>query len=46
MASSTQKTKARRNRKDKPHKANRKADMKRTQNNRKILKELAAEKAA
>ena len=46
MTSLTQKSKARRNRKEKPNKANRKTDLKRTQNNRKILRDLASEKAS
>ncbi len=41
MPSATKKTDAIRKRKDKPHKTNRKTDLKRTQKNQKILKELA-----
>ena len=42
MASNTQKMKKRRNAKKKPHKANLKADAKRTERNREILRELEA----
>ena len=42
MASNTQKTKRRRNAKKKPNKSNLKADMKRTDRTRKILRELGA----
>ena len=42
MASNTQKRKKIMKNKAKPNKANRRADVKRTQKNREILKELAA----
>jgi len=42
MASNTQKKKKVEKNKAKPNKANRKADVKRTQKNREILKQLAA----
>ena len=41
MTSKAKKTKARRKRKERPNKANRKADIKRIQRNQEILKELA-----
>jgi hypothetical protein len=42
MASNTQKTKGKRNGKKKPHKANLKADVKRTDQVRETLRSLAA----
>ena len=42
MTSPAKKTKSIRNRKKRPNKANLKADMKRIQKNREILKELAS----
>ncbi len=45
MASDTQRAKRIRNWKKKPNKGNLKADMKRTDRNREILRELAAKEA-
>ena len=42
MTSNAKKTKAKRNRKARPNKANQKSDMKRIQKNIEILRELAA----
>jgi hypothetical protein len=46
MTSKAKKTKARRNNKEKPHKANLKADTKRIQKNMELLRELAGKDAA
>lgn len=46
MGSKTKKVKAVRKRHHKPNKTNRKADLKRTQKNREILVELAAQEGA
>lgn len=45
MTSKAKKTKARRNNKEKAHKANLKADIKRIQKNNELLKELAEKDA-
>jgi hypothetical protein len=46
MPSASKKTGLIRKRKDKPIKANRKADMKRTQETRRVLRELSAKEKA
>ena len=46
MASKTKKLRAMKNWKDKPNKANQKADMKRIEKNREVLKDLAANEGA